>query len=1097
MVSKRGKNPKVLEERLLINNEDKNVLKAIKDLSPFDTGNLYVVGNDQLREIPTISQIAQKTNIPEEKTKEIIENIRQKWNIPEPENLPTSLGAYDKEDALINAIHNQDKLRWNQETGKYRVPKIHYFNSELGLGTLYANNKAFRGEKIFRKAMNLDEKLNSYNIQGGIVPEIMSMYGKAKHQRALHVGLNKTGKEAEQEEINLIRQTLKLSDEKMTDRDWRNLKDYVINTIDSRKEAFKSAGYELGTDLLGKNIPEHTMINLFWSYNDDANLKEEEDLILSSIQKIRNKMKKAAKDLPELEEKHFEIKRELAEKSIEETISSKLYGHLHNEKEELGEDFPEKGKEFQEKIKTFFGKRGKKPEEGKGIKSKARKKYFKSLGIKPNENNISTFENFYSNIKDKFIYDNENLRTWKQINKWRERVNNNFEKLNNNKAKLEDKISELEDYSNAKMTEELEGHAWLTHKVAMTPTEAKVIEMLKKSNYKSLYEDILIPTIKEVTGKDLNIKLHTDREISVFVPDKEYLIKNKGNIKSDALIDEGTIISSLPRTNRQRSNEPLKESFVELQQFQKSKLSEKEKQQQKKPKTYGEFKKRDFGNSNIYWTSYGADGFRHQPKFEKAPTRIKGEYRTKPKIIDFLKTPTRHDTKKLAELLTKGNERTWPGKRLEKGGTTTGNVLYIEHPDQSKEVMFFDDNFYEKIEEKYGEKIKASEEKISELEWKLKRARVTNSKRKLSQQLRREKNKLNDYYEEIRPDIKNIFLANDMHFGSETWPGRPSSSDATRASQLVALQSIGINNFSYSMITEALHGTLRFGSYDSKRTGHEEDPHSWELKMNYLTKKLTEKNIPAKKLLQYQYYFTKEQNDARPIFQQSQQKALFRDIAQPVFNELLERDIGIFIGAGNHWQGGERGKNDEGEIITNMFDRKYHDRGLIYQPPCEGNDFSFRPIKLPSNPGYDIQALMTHKMQSGKTEISKMINQAVGTKEEALFAITADRHHPGMVSEKNKFGVLDIGKQPMIEYANKIGKESSVRGTMTVGYGMNRELMYSGRYFLDNVVDPVIGWGNRVEILKKAHSMIEEEMKNASFAREKRRMDYLIEKNSK
>ena len=324
----------ILEERLLIKEEDKKILKAINDLSSFDTGNLYIFGNDQFREVPTVSQISEKTKISQEKIKEKLENIRKTWNIPEPENLPTNRGIYDKEDALVSAIHNQDKLRWNEKTQKYRVPKIHYFSSELGTGTLYANNKAFEGERIFRKAMNLDEKLSSYNIQG-VMPEIMSMYGKAKHQRALHTGLNKTGKETDEEQVELIKQTLNLSDEEMTNRDWRNLKDYVINTIDSRKEAARSIGYELGKGPIGKNFSEDTVINLFWTYNDDANLKEEEDLILSSVQKIRNRMKKAAKELPELHDKYSVLKRDIAEKKIERKVSSRLYQFLENEKEEF------------------------------------------------------------------------------------------------------------------------------------------------------------------------------------------------------------------------------------------------------------------------------------------------------------------------------------------------------------------------------------------------------------------------------------------------------------------------------------------------------------------------------------------------------------------------------------------------------------------------------------------------------------------------------------------------------------------------------------------------------------------------------------------
>lgn len=1099
--------PEILEERLLIEEEDKKILKAINDLSSFDTGNLYIYGNDQFREIPTINQISKKIKISQEKIKQRLERIRKTWNIPEPKNLPTNRGIYDKEDALISAIHNQDKLRKNEKTNKYRVPKIHFFNSELGTGTLYANNKAMEGERLFRDAMGLNNKINSYHIQG-IMPEINLMFGKAKQQRTIQTGLNKTGKERDQREIEKIEQILDISNHEMEKRDWKNLENYVINTIDSAEEAAKSVGKELG-DLL-KGINENVPIHLYWTYKDDSNLSEEEDMLIASMRKIQNRMRRATKELPILKEKYSKLKREAAENYVEKEITKNLYNYLvkdigenqNNSNNSKKNNNSQKKQEFFENINKFFGKNKiKKPKESKGLKTKVRRGYFEILQRKQDPDSKQSFENIYNETVEKLLpgvlpEEKRPYSTLKQIEKIREQKEKKLENIYKEKYSLEDKISEEEGYSNAILTEQMEGHSWFTHKIAINPTEAKVVEMLKKSNYKSLYEDILIPEVKKNVGKDLNIKLHTDREISVYVPDPETIYKDKNkNPSEDEDLEDGTIITSLPRTNRQRSNEPLLESFAELQKFQKNKLAERQKQQKKKPKKYKDFDKREFSFSKIYWTSYGSDGFRHQPKFEKAPTRIKGEYRLDPKVIHFLKTPTRHDTKKLGELMTKGNKGTWDGKRLEKGGTTTGNVLYIEHPDQSEEVMFLDDNFYEKIEEQHGEEVRKSENKISELEDKLKTTKINKSKQELRKEINAEKKKIKQTYEKIKPDMKNIFLANDIHAGSETWPGRPSSIDSTRGSQLAALQSIGINNFTYSMITEALHGTLSFRAYDSKRTGHEEDPLSFELKMKTLNKKLTEKKTPMKEISQYQYYLSKEQNDARPTFQQSQQKAIFRNSVKPVFDELLENDVSVFIGAGNHWQGGERGKNDEGEILTNMFDRKYQDRGLIYNPPAEGNDFSFRPVKLPSNEGYDITALMTHKMQSGRTEISKMMSQAVGTKEDALFAITADRHHPGMISERNKFGVLDTGKQSMIEYANKIGKESSVRGSMTVKYGMNRELLYSGRYFLDNVTDDIIGWKERAGILKRAHSLIEEEVKNTSFRTEKKRMDYMIEKN--
>lgn len=56
-IEEERKIPKVLEERILINEEDRALLKTIEELSPRDTGNLYVTPTIFQSVVPTLKQI--------------------------------------------------------------------------------------------------------------------------------------------------------------------------------------------------------------------------------------------------------------------------------------------------------------------------------------------------------------------------------------------------------------------------------------------------------------------------------------------------------------------------------------------------------------------------------------------------------------------------------------------------------------------------------------------------------------------------------------------------------------------------------------------------------------------------------------------------------------------------------------------------------------------------------------------------------------------------------------------------------------------------------------------------------------------------------
>jgi hypothetical protein len=369
------------------------------------------------------------------------------------------------------------------------------------------------------------------------------------------------------------------------------------------------------------------------------------------------------------------------------------------------------------------------------------------------------------------------------------------------------------------------------------------------------------------------------------------------------------------------------------------------------------------------------------------------------------------------------------------------------------------------------------------LEKQLGEAKSAEARENIGSKITKLKDRTEQIYQEIRPQMVYALLANDKHFGSESWPGRPSTTDAVSSSQLVALQEIGLNNIKYSVVSEALHGEQRFRSHDSKRNGWDKDPETFMRNLSFVAREMRNNGAKDKEVLETVYEMVRQQEASRNVFRADQQKEMFKRVEQPLFEELMENGIPVFFGAGNHWQASHT--EDEANVLASMFDRKYKERGLLQQPlPCNGNSFAIGPVLLPSAPGTRIQALVGHKMWHGETELSIFTQQAQRTRDDSLYVITADRHHAGMIAQNEKYGVLDVGCQPEMMYVASIGKVASVRGTVAMGYGYNRELMYSTRYFLDPVIHRVIGWDDRVNILRPAQSLLNEAEKDLSLRHE-------------
>jgi len=1051
--------PKVLEERLLISEEHRKILKAAEKLSPVDTGYIYMPGNPLDRQVPTVGMIAEEAGMKEEEVRKKISEIKDVWKLPD--KLPTNF-RFTEEEALISALVNQHKLRWDPEIGDYRVPRIHVYNGELGTGMLYTNKKAFLGEQLFRRATGLNEMLNSYHVQGGVMPSIIMMFGKRKNNAAIMTGLNQTGKIPSKKEFDNLKNLLEMVQKgEITPKQAKNLRDYVVNTIDSQPEAAGSVAHELA--VLLKGIPEHVPIHLFYSFNDDSNLSEIEDVMITNINEIRRLTSKAAENLPKMKEQLHETKRSVATFALSLGVADYLLKVIAEAEEappkegEKKEGLPT-GKAFRKYIdeKFFFEENGNASPGLKKLKITLKKRYFTELG----REDEADFEREFENAKIRY-FNNPAITELGDIKRRKGVDEKKRTRTVTNLVNLKDGIAELEEYAKAIEAEKQEGHAWFTKKIAITPTQAKAKLMLEKIIYKDIYEKILIPKVKELLGKNLNINLHTDREISVFVEDPATLLK-MNDYPDNKLY--GTIITSVPRTNRQRSNEPLLDSIRELQKKHETAIATRLKLKMQKPKTVREFAKRHSSAfSDVIFTSWGADGYRMMPKFVIEPTELRGEYQGDTETAWYLKCPTRHDVEALGDLLKKGNRGTWEGKRLEKGGPTTGNVVQIIYPDQSQEWMFVDDKHYEWLADTFGAKAQALEKKLAN-------ARSETSRQKLTEELE-------EIYEQVRPNMGYVLLANDLHFGAFNLQGRPNNIDYIRASQLAALQSLGFNTITAAAETEALHGDMKIRShgYYSYKEGQLEDPITFGIKLGMLENGLKKQGANLKTILEHVQAYTEEQMHSRSVFHPEKQKEMFKNLAHPMFVELMENDVVVYFGSGNHWQ--QSHSENEANALALMFNQKYAYKGLLRTlDTSTGQSYSIDTIKLPSNEGIDIRAVLAHKMWHGSTEISDLANQAIGQKKDALFYITADRHHPGQVAEKERYFVLDVGKQTTMKRVPEIGKASSVRGTAAMGYSQRRDLLYSMRLWLDPVVSKIIGWDEKREVLKTNWDTIQSEM---------------------
>jgi len=651
-------------------------------------------------------------------------------------------------------------LRFDEEIQDYRVPRVHFYSSELGVGQLYTNNKAFNGERIFRKAMGYNDIMNSYHLQGGVMPELIFMFGKQKNQRALLTGLNQAGAELDIDEITYLEMLVESIQEKpLTEKQELHIREHFARTLDSMEEAAKSSAHELAPLLT--DIPTYVPIHIYYSYNDDSNLSEIEDHLISKMRKIHQKMKEASDRLPALRDNLSDLLHKKGSINTYIQIVRYLVQSFGIAKKSYASE------QFQKKIHNFMlNDDDTYTESFNIIINEARTWYF---------DNIINDETAFSNMV--YAHVHQLLSKKHTIHTLRLEViknTENFQKVVAKFTQLEAKVNELEQFELAYETEQRSGHSWFTKVIAIKPTEAKLNEMIKKELYRNLYEEIMLPELVAITGKKHNILVHTDREITVFVPDPVCLL-GENKYPSNKLY--GTIITAVPRTNRQRSNEPLLESTYELQKKHESAIATRLKIQKRKPRTIEEFSKRESCFSDVVWTSYGADGFRLQPKLIVAPTMVEGEYEHSTDIVYYLKTPTRHDTKKMGDAMKRGNKGTWAAKRVDKGGPTTGQAMQIRHADGSNEWFFFDDDFYEKIVDNYGRQFDALEHKLS----------VTKSQK----EYKKHSTRLANLYNNIRVEFKYMLLANDIHLGSYTMPGRPSNIDMVKASTEVAMQSLG------------------------------------------------------------------------------------------------------------------------------------------------------------------------------------------------------------------------------------------------------------------------------------------------------------------
>ena len=1091
---KRGSLLEILNERVLIDEKDRIILNAASELSPHNNGKLLVTSSILDNYVPSIEKIASKVNMEVEEVNERFDKIGKIWNVP-LDTLPTNNGYYTQEEAKINALVNQHKLRFDEDLGDYRVTKMHWLSGEMGTGTLFTNNDAFLGEKIVRQAMNIDNYLVSYQMQGGVMPDIVTLFGKNKNKRAIMTGLNKSNEDIDEgelehivDEMNRLKKELKLPT--LSKKSINNVRQYV-GTIDSMEEGAESVGFELSDNI--KNLKPFSEVHLYFSYNDDYNMSEIEDKNIAILRDIHNRMRDAEKKLPELMYKEDVLKEELIKSEIDSLLTNKYFNFLMKQRNVQNGDFSETGKGFKDYTREFF--ETKTGEKRYGLDGKLRKE-LKKKAQKTLGREFETFDSIFEDTWNRFY----NLDTsMKQVSKHREAVNGRLNKMERDLKNTQDKIHEAESFKRSHLVEEMEGHSWFTKKIAITPTEAKSLETIKKEVYKSLYEDILIPAMKKYANRpDLNIFLHTDEIISVEIPDPQDTIEGKKENKSRPI---GTIFTSIPRTNSQWSNEPLASSFDKIQSFHEGNISNAVAMNKKRPKTKGEFDKRDLAHTDVVFSSWGADGYLSQRKFTVDPTTVQGEYVKNSHLTAYIKTPTRHDLSKLKKLMLQRNKGTWAGKRLAKGGTIAGSTLLIEHANQSPEEIFFDDRYFKKIAlTEIDEDGTTLGEKYNELE---KKIFETKSKREINK-LEKERNKL---LEIATPIIGRVFLQNDEHVGSYSTPGRPSNADTITSSQLAAIQTYGVKGFDMSVMSEVLHGALAFRSYDSKRESatnnditHTSDPIALMNNLKALELKMRKQGAKDRDILEVTQYYLQEFADGQSIFKQEDQKNMVKEILYPINIELMENGVPLLDGDGNHWMGGVRGNEGEASALASIFDGsgKYQAQGVLMRGQgASGQSYNFDYFKLPTLDGKGIDAVFTHKMFSGKTEIDQIANQAVKSRSPAIYYITSDRHHGGAMAQKGKMGVLDFGKQLTIPYAKMIGKSASANGHMVMGYGKNDELILSSRYFLNSVIESISGWDYKSGILSRARSLIKEIAYDDSVAREARKINFMLDHSNK
>lgn len=1090
---KRGKVPKILEERILIDEKDRMILNVASELSPHNNGKLLVTSSILDHYVPSFEKIASKVKMPVEEVKERANKISELWKIPK-DHLPTNNGYYSEDEAFVNALVNEHKLRWNEDFGDYRVTKMHWLSGEMGTGTLFTNNDAFLGEKIVRQAMNFDDYLVSDHMQGGIMPDIVTLFGKAKNKRAIMTGLNKADEDIDEnqlndliEDMNLLKKELDLPT--LSQKSIKNMENY-ITTIDSMEEAAESAGRELSDRV--KNLKPHSEVHLYFSYNDDYNMSEIEDKNIAILRDLHKRSKEAVEKLPKLKEKEEDLKEEMIKTEIDSVLTNQYYNFLTSKRNKENGDFNESGKGFKEYTREFF--ETKTGERRYNLDKKLRKE-LKQKAQKSLEREFENFDSFFEDTWNRFY----NLDTsMKKVSEHREKSNGKINKIEKDLRNTQNQIYEAQAFVRSRMVEDMEGASWLTKKIAIKPTEAKALETIKKEVYKSLYEEKVIPSLKKYSGRDdLKVFLHTDDIISVEVPDPQHIIEGK---KDNPERPIGTIFTSIPRTNAQWSNEPLISSFAKVQSFHEGEISNAIASDKKRPKTKGEFDKRNLAHTDVMFSSWGADGYLSQRKFTVDPTTVQGEYAKNSHITTYIKVPTRHDLSKLGKLTLQGNKGTWAGKRMAKGGTIAGSTLLIEHANQSPEEIFFDDRYFKKvalteIDDKgttLGQKYNELEKKISE----------SKNKKELNK-LEKERNNL---LEKAKPIIGRVFLQNDEHLGSYSTPGRPSNVDTISSSQLAAMQTYGVKGFDMNVMSEILHGELAFRSYDSKRESatnnditHTSDPVAFMNNIKSLEQGMKRNGAKDKDILEAVKYYTEEFVDGQSIFKQEDQKNMFKEILYPINIELMENGVPVLIGDGNHWMGGKHGNEGEASVLASILDGdgKYQAQGVLMRGQgASGQSYNFDYFKLPTVDGKGVDAVFTHKMSSGKTEIDQIARQGVKTRSPALYYITADRHHAGAIAEKGKMGILDTGKQLTIPYAKMIGKSSSVNGHIVMGYGKNDELILSSRYFLNNVVEDLSGWDYKSGILTKSRSLIKEIAYDDSVAREARKINFISNKSN-